>query len=148
MSTYCTIAYATTYFTTRLNTNPWDEASTSDRTAALTMATEAIDRLNFLGSKASDSQELQFPRGDDTTVPTDIQKACAEIALALLDGVDPELEMEGLTVVSQGYSNVRSTFDRTRVPEHIVAGIPSITAWRYIKPFLRDIQNVDVMRVS
>jgi len=148
MSMYTTISETNTYFETRLHTDAWDEASTTERTAALTMATEAIDRLNFLGKMAEDDQELQFPRDEDTDVPNDIKKACSEIALALLDGVEPEMEFENLGLVSQGYSNVRSTYDRSRAPEHIVAGIPSITAWRYLKPYLRDYRSVQIHRVS
>ena len=148
MSAYTDETYVNTYFATRLNTDAWDESSTADRTAALTMATEAIDRLNLRGDLADDDQELQFPRDADTDIPADIKKACAEIALALLDGVDPDLEFENLGMTSQGYSNVRSTYDRSRAVEHVVAGIPSITAWRYIKPYLRDGHSVRVHRVS
>jgi len=145
---YATIAWCTTYFSTVLNVEPWTEATDAERTAALTMATDAIDRLNFLGEKTDSSQTNQFPRDADTIVPEDIQKASAEIALRLLDGVDPEIEFEQLGMVSQGYANVRSTYDRSQPPPHIVAGIVSITAWRFLKPYLRDWRGVKVNRVS
>lgn len=148
MPAYISISAATDYFANRLNTDPWDDASEIDAEKALNMATDAIDRLNFLGEKTDSSQENQFPRSGDVTVPTDIQEACAEIALRLLDGVDPELEFENLTMVSQGYANVRSTYDRSSPLEHIVAGIPSITAWRKIKPYLRDARGIGVNRVN
>ena len=145
---YITEADAQTYFNGKLNTEAWDDASSADRVKALTMATEAIDRLNFRGTKTDDAQALQFPRDDDTIVPTDIQYACAELALRLLDGVDPELEFENLRMVAQGYSNVRSTYDSGQTARHIIAGIPSITAWRYILPYLRDHVSVSLSRVS
>ncbi len=145
---YISIVDAQTYFDAHLNTEAWDNADTSDRTAGLTMATEAIDRLNYLGQKTDSAQENQFPRDADTEVPDDIQKACAELALSLLDGVDPELEFEQLNMVSQGYANVRSTYNRDTPPPHVVAGIVSITAWRYIKPYLRDVKSVNMHRVS
>lgn len=148
MSAYIEIDEAQEYFDLRLHTNAWDEAEDIDRTKALETATRLIDRLNFLGSKTDDSQELQFPRGEDIDVPQDIKFACAEIALRLLDGFDPELEYENLLIISQGYSNVRSTYDRSRIPEHIAAGIPSIVAWRYIKPYIRDAQVVDLSRAT
>ena len=148
MPAYISVSAATDYFANRLNTQPWDDAVGTDCEKALNMATDAIDRLNFLGEKADSSQENQFPRLGDTEVPQDIQEACAEIALRLLDGVDPELEFENLTMVSQGYANVKSTYDRTNAPEHIVAGIPSITAWRKIKPYLRDFRSISMNRVS
>jgi len=148
MANYADSSFCDTYFTTKLNTESWDEASDEEKTAALTMATDSIDRLNYLGEKTDPDQENQFPRDADTIVPEDIQKACAEIALRLLDGVDPEIEFENLSMVSQGYANVRSTYDRSQLPPHLVAGIVSVTAWRFLKPFLRDWRGLAINRVS
>ena len=145
---YLSLSAASDYFATRLNTQAWDSASDENAENALIMATEAIDCLNFYGKKAVESQDHQFPRYGDTLVPQDIQEACADIAIRLLDGVDPELEMENLTMTSQGYANVKSTYDRSTPPEHIVAGILSITAWRKIKPYLLDSRSVTINRVS
>ncbi len=98
---------------------------------------------------AEASQELEFPRGGDTEVPLAIRRACYEIAHSLLDGKDPELELENLGIVSQGYSSVRTTFSRTHVPvEHIVNGVASSLAWRLLLPFLRDDDAIRVSRVS
>ena len=148
MQPYITAVEGDTYFSTRLNTDVWDDSSTAEKEAAIFMSTDAIDRLNYLGSKTDDSQENQFPRDDDTVVPQDIKDATAELAQRLLDGVDPELEFENLGMVSQGYANVRSTYDRSRTSEHIAAGIPSITAWRKIRPYLRDPRGLELTRVS
>ena len=148
MANYMDIADGDTYFNTRLNSESWDNASDSDKTAALTMATEAIDKLNYLGEMTESDQANQFPRDADTVVPDDIGKASAEIALMLLDGFDMELEFEQLNMVSQGYANVRSTYDRTTPPPHIVAGIASSVAWRYLKPYLRDVNSLSINRVS
>ncbi len=98
---------------------------------------------------AETSQELEFPRGADTEVPEAIRRACYEIAHTLLDGKDPELELENLGIISQGYASVRTTFSRTHVPvEHIVNGVPSAMAWRLLVPFLRDDDAIRVSRVS
>jgi hypothetical protein len=145
---YATEAEAVLYFSGRLNADAWDDADSYERDKALINATRIIDRLNFKGAKTVATQVLQFPRDNDTVVPDDIKSACSEIALALLDGVDPELEFENLNMVSQGYANVRSTYDRNLPSEHIAAGIPSVSAWRYLKPYLRDVNAVDVSRVS
>jgi hypothetical protein len=145
---YIDVSAAGSYFADRLNTEAWDNADPADQYKALKMATDAIDRLNFLGEKTDDTQVNQFPRSGDTEMPQDIEEACADLAIRLLDGVDPELEFENLTMVSQGYANVRSTYDRTNPPEHIVAGIPSVTAWRKLKPYLRDVRGVGLNRVS
>ena len=142
----------------RLNVEAWDDAVDEDGSSfgepntltykALTMATSAIDRLNYQGTKTDLDQVNQFPRDDDTVVPADIGQACFEIALALLDGVDPQLEGENLGMTSQGYANVRSTYDREVPVPHIVAGIPSLTAWRFIVPYLRDTGYFNIMRTS
>jgi hypothetical protein len=148
MAAYATIAEGDTYFSERLNADAWDDASDSDKTKGLAQATKIIDQLNYRGEKASSTQDNQFPRDDDTAVPQDIKDACCEIALALLDGVDPELEADNLRMTSQGYANVRSTYDVVAASEHLLAGVPSITAWRYLKPYLKDANAVDLSRVS
>ena len=148
MSQYTTITEAQTYFDGRLNTEAWDDADKTKRDKSLKHATSLIERLNFTGDKADEDQVLQFPRGDDTTVPTDIQYACAELAMALLDGVDPDLELENLGMVSQGIASIRSTYDVSRPSEHILAGIPSASAWRFLKPYLRDPLTVNLDRVG
>jgi hypothetical protein len=148
MSNYLTIAEAQTYFDGRLNTEVWDDATEDDQTKSLTMATKTLDRLNYLGTKTDANQDNQFPRFQDATIPQDIKDACAEIALAFLDGVDPELEYESLLMMQQTFDVVKTTYDRTMVQEHIIAGVPSIVAWRLIKPYLRDNRSIDLSRVS
>ena len=145
---YLTIAEASEYFSKRLNTDPWDDATTANRTKALEQATTIIDRLNFLGDRAEDNQVTEFPRGDDTEVPADIKKATAEIALALLDGVDPELEFENLNMTAHKYGPAQSNYQRDTLPIHTLAGVPSITAWRFLVPFLRDQQCIALDRCS
>lgn len=98
---------------------------------------------------ADAAQVHEFPRGTDTVVPDAIVMACYEIAYSLLDGKDPEIELENLGVESHGYSSVRTSYSRTHVPvEHIVNLVPSAIAWRLLRPFLRDDQAVKLARVS
>lgn len=148
MSSYATESEAQTYFDSRLHTEPWDDASTTDRSKALAQATKIIDRLNFSGEKTESTQELQFPRGGDTEVPQDIKDASAEIALALLDGVNPDLEYENVFMTSQGYGGIRSSYDRRVKPPHVLAGVPSFIAWTYLKPYLIDGLNIELHRTS
>lgn len=151
MTPYASVSQAQDYFDDRLNTSAWDAHTLSgddSQEKALKQATRIIDRLNYIGSKVDEAQEHQFPRGDDTVVPDDIINACAEIALALLDGVDPEIEMENLNMTSEAYGQVKVSYDRTQPAEHILAGVPSATAWRFLKPYLRDHRNVVLSRVS
>lgn len=145
---YGTHTAAIVYFNERLDTRVWDEALYNDRISALIMATRAIDKLNFAGDKNDADQTLQFPRGDDTLVPTEVEYATYEVALVLLDGYSPDQEVETLGVLSESYSGVRTTYDVGHVNEHIRAGIPSIEAWEYLRPFLRDPTRVRLSRVS
>ena len=145
---YGTISRASTYFENRLGTQAWDDATANDRQSSLIMATRAIDKLNFAGDKADTDQELQFPRNDDTEVPIEVEYACYEIALCLLDGYSQEQEVETLGVLSETYSGVRTTYDAYYVNEHKRAGIPSIEAWELLKPFLRDPRQLRMSRVS
>jgi len=172
-SYYGTLVEANEYFDNRLHEEAWSNALASDRPKALMKASKLIDALNFKGYKAAvvailfdedwnelditdeelreaeASQELEFPRGDDVEVPDAIKITCWEIAHSLLDGVDPDLEVENLGVVSQGYASVRTTYARNQLQiEHLMHGIPSATAWRYLKPFLRDADAVKLNRVD
>ena len=126
----------------------WVGAARDGQRRGLARATEISDRLNVIGCKADDVQVNQFPRGTDTVVPDDVQKASAEIALALLDGVEPEMEFENLSLRSQGYGSVRSSFDKSLPAPNIVGGVPSITAWRYLAPYLRAPNTFDIFRTS
>lgn len=134
------------YFDERLAISAWTAATTADQVKALKMATKAIDRLSFTGEKNDAEQEHQFPRGDDTEVPQDILDATCELALALLDGVDPNLEIEVLSQTQGGIEGARVSRDTSYVQPHIRAGIPSIQAWTLLLPFLRDPNDGDLSR--
>jgi hypothetical protein len=120
---------------------------------------------------ADASQSLEFPRGNppngsrtleigvvnsvvtpdppDTAVPEAIRIACYEIAHSLLDGKDPERELENLGISSHGFEGVRTAYDRSMIPvDHIVNGVPNALAWRLIQPFLRDDNAIHLSRVS
>lgn len=146
MTPYITISDASIYFSERLHTEVWDEASDTDRLKALIMATRAIDKLNFIGEQTEVDQELQFPRGGDSAIPAAIQEATCELALRLLDGIDADMEIENVRTNSSGISSVNNTYDARVVPEYVLAGIPSPTAWQMLKPYLRDARELSVTR--
>lgn len=148
MSNYATAAEGDTYFSTRLRTAPWDDATSNEQERALTMATKIIDQLNYLGTKTDDAQDNQFPRDDDTDVPQAIKDACCEIALALLDGVEPDKEYENAFKTSNSYGGVRTTFDGKAVPDYVIAGVPSFSAWKLLLPFLRDPRAIRLRRAD
>ena len=166
---YGTLAEADSYFASRLHERAWFDADPADRPKALWAATQIIDALNYKGNKhnvytlllanpsasqdeiraAEANQPLEFPRGADTTVPEAVRIAAFEIAHALLDGKDPELELENLAVNSMGYGAVKTSYERSQLPiEHIVNMVPSSVAWRLLKPFLRDSDALKLLRLS
>ncbi len=165
------IAEATSYFAQRLHETAWSAANDADREKSLIAARGIIDALNYKGVKhsvytlcgssdttgvalediqaAEVSQPLEFPRGDDTLVPEAIRIAEYEIAYALLDGKDPELELENLAISAMGYGTVKTTYERSQLPiEHIINLVPSSVAWRLLKPFLRDSDALHLSRMS
>lgn len=139
--------YADDYFYTNTKYDIWDAADAITKLRALITATSAIERLNFCGTKTNNNQSLQFPRDKDTEIPDNIEYACYEEALLLVDGSNVEFEQANLSATSQGISSVRRTYDRTSVPENVRAGILSYTAWAFLKPFLRDPNEIIISRV-
>lgn len=154
MSAYDTYINADTYFVNRLHVIAWRSASTANKTIALAEATQRINHLRFSGIKVEIGQELEFPRyyGDDPegdeVIPDDIKIATYELAFALLDGVDPDLEYENLRVTQSVYSSVRITQSPTDIPPHTAAGIPSVLAWRHLLPYLAPDRTIRMHRVS
>lgn len=163
------IAEANEYFAQRLHETAWSDATDANREKALIAARGVIDGLSFKGVKATvyallqtnpsatlieiqaaeAAQALEFPRGTDTIVPEAIRIAGYEIGYALLDGKEPELELENLAVSAMGYGAVKTSYERSQLPiEHIINMCPSSTAWRLLRPFLRDSDALKLSRLS
>ena len=175
---YGSIDDAANYFANRLHAGAWNEADPADRPKALWAATQIIDTLNFKGVKhpvwklfqeytaphrspfypeptpkqirqAMLSQPSEFPRDSDTTVPSEIVQACYELAFSLLDGKDPEMELEALGINQLAYGQVQTSFNRQQVPlEHLVNGVPNALAWRLIRPFLASPDEIKLTRIG
>ena len=148
MADYITEGEGTTYMGERLNADAWTAASSGDRVKAIKMATKIIDHLNYIDDLLVSTQVNQFPRTNQVAVPQDIKDACAEMALALLDGVDPELEHENLYMTQFSFVNAKIVYDRENPAPHIRSGVPSMIAWRLLSPYLRDPQQIIVSRDS
>lgn len=163
------LAEATEYFSHRLHETAWSDATDTDREKALIAARGIIDALNYKGNKASvhalllatpsasqeqiqaaeASQPLEFPRGADTSVPAEVRIAGYEIGYALLDGKDPEVELESLAISAMSYGAVKTSYERSQLPiEHVINMVPSSVAWRLLKPFLRDADALKLSRTS
>lgn len=174
MSYYGTLNEANDYFASRLYTDAWDQASTSNRIKALQQATRIIDSLNYKGVKASvydilytddvrvspeptedeiitadRLQTLEFPRGKDADVPEEIEWACYETAFALLEGFNPDTAADELRVIKQSYAAVGTTYaEGEQASEYLLFGIPNGTVWRWLKPRLVDASSIRLRRVN
>lgn len=148
MSQYINLTDANTYFEDlRFETDAWDSASDAEKNKALSIATADIDRLNFYGIKAVKTQELEFPRKGQTAVPKEIGYACCEQAYCYLDNMDQDFEFDQLRETGYGYASLRSNTDAHIESEHKQAGILSVKAWRYLKPFLASVRDIKFKRV-
>ena len=144
---YGTLLEAEAYFAdVRLNAEAWDESQEATRLKALKSATVKIDRLSYKGTQTNVGQVREWPRNGATEVIDDIKIACFEIALALLDGVDPDLEEEALGSMTDAYATIRITSDPTIRKDHVKAGIPSTEAWKHLLPYLSDPLNLHIKR--
>jgi hypothetical protein len=98
---------------------------------------------------ADAAQTLEFPRGQDTTVPQEIEWATYEVALALIEGFDPEDAADRMNVIRQAYSAVRTTYDNSSdMAEYLVYGIPTARVWQWLKPYLVDSRIIRMRRAD
>lgn len=148
MTPYITVYDADTYFLTRFPSDEWDSASADNKEKALAHASRLIDTLNFIGDRHLDTQDMEFPRGDDIVVTESVKLATCEIAIALLSGRDIEYEQENLSNKIVLLDNNRLGSDPAAVDLPKVHGIPSRTAWDYLRPFLRDGSSFTITRVD
>jgi len=154
MAAYISVDDADTYFETRLAADNWTDADDDIKLSALTMATQNIDRLNFMGFKSDPDQTNKFPRiysADDdpeTDVPEEIIVACCEEALALLNGKEVERDLEAININHVTMGRTSYGKDVSFIPEHLTSGIASALAWQYLKPFLRDPRSVVMQRIN
>ena len=166
---YGTVSEADAYFSHRLHSTKWAGAFKEN---SLIAATRIVDALAYKGDKhsvwtlwqgytwpivptqllihaAELAQVRQFPRDNDTVAPEDIRAAVYEIAYALLDGKDPELELQALAIRHQSYGPVSTTYNREQLPqEHTENGVPSVIAWRLLRPYLRTVNEFGLSRVN
>lgn len=147
-NSYLTIAEGDAYAATRMNSEAWEQSNNDQKTKAILTATRQIEQLNFAGDKVDEDQPLEFPRGEQTTIPNNIKIACFEIAIALLDGADLETESRNLSRTSSGYAQTRVNYTREFIQEALANGIVSYLAWSYLKPYLRDTRSIVLSRVN
>ena len=146
---YGSIAGADRYFSEVLYGQLWSLTSLERKNKALVQATRMLESLPFYGNKAEETQALSFPRNSLTVTPVEVEQATYELANALLKGADAETERRQLFVKSRKFGRIQTDFDWANgVPEHIVAGIPCLEAWRLIRPYLSPNLSLTLRRGS
>jgi hypothetical protein len=145
---YLTVEEAQVIVNARMNTESWDTASYADKTKALNKASEMVDNLSYIGERYLSTQEHAFPRGSVDVVPVPILKSIVVLAIALLDGMNPDNEANNVTISSQRIGIAGTTYDRSFVPEYLSTGIPCAEAFNFLKPYLRDSASLNMIRVN
>ena len=93
-NSYLSVSAADTIANTMLATLKWGTATTDNKGRALINATRYLDQLEWIGSRATTTQALDWPRKeatcgdkdyDDDEVPPEIQYAAFDLADALLN---------------------------------------------------------------
>jgi len=145
--TYVDIAYGDNYFSYRLFSDPWNQATSEEKQSALTMATRAIDHLPLRRSKLDTDQVLAFPRTGQTAVPDRVKFCCCEEALSLLAGNNPEEEAEYLGITGESFSGVSTNYDSNRVVVWKDFGFTSKKAFEYIYPYIDNLTTFRIDRI-
>jgi hypothetical protein len=92
-NSYLTVAQADDLADDYLGTLKWSSATTDNKGRALIMATRYLDQLSWIGTRASTTQALAWPRTDaacgewsysSTVIPDPIRQGCFDLAEALL----------------------------------------------------------------
>ena len=92
-NSYLTVAEGDAYAALELRTLSWSTATTDNKGKAVIAATAALDQLEWVGTKASTTQALLWPRAeaacgekayDDDELPLELKRATFELANSLL----------------------------------------------------------------
>jgi len=151
---YLLEAEADEYFATILDEDAWVEATSANKLKALKMATSKVNLLPYIGIPSTTTNA--FPReayynaevGDNGVVPNAVKKACCELALALLDGVNLDEEFSDQKIISEGFSSVRATYSKDFNEHHKLLGLTR-KAYLYLLPWLDlGINPVNLTRIT
>lgn len=125
-NSYCEVAFADDYFTTRLNSEWWGLLSPTEKQAYLVTSTLALETyVDWKGAPESDEQALHFPadgvdcKGNDfpdAEIPLAVQRAVCEQA-SFYNGLDatelPVALLQGIASAKVGSLQVK--FDKANV---------------------------------
>ncbi len=138
---YCTRAEADAYHLARVHSDDWTSATTTDKDAAIVMATRLLDSMyEWDLFPVNTTQALQWPRAGipaanklrailPTEIPVELKNATAEFARQLIvedRSLDNDVETQGLTSLRAG--SVALTFkndvNAKIVPDAVVFLLP------------------------
>lgn len=166
LSYYGSYLLAANYFLT--NTD-WTGETVANQLISLVKASRAIDVLNFSGLVTLQGQPQQFPRtwppdigpwpltaivdqsitsNPNYDIPDDVINATYEEALSLIQGNDASDNILELPFLSKGIGSARVTYDRSFALPNLRAGITSPTAWALLQPYLQDVNDLTLNRVT
>jgi hypothetical protein len=145
-TSYCSLVFANAYHLKNKRTAAtWAALSDTQKEYRLEHATELIDReCYFAGYPAHTiptEQGLQWPRYDavdrnrvdvlSTTIPEDLQRATADLAVRLEQKDLDKEPTRGILSVGAGQNAVAVTFDPYREPSVLVRSVMN-----FLRPFL------------
>ncbi len=148
---YITEADADIHFGEKTNTSVWDNTASPDKVKALKEATRLIDDLNFVGEKNDPiNQVREFPRNDDVVVPEEVQRATAEVAIALLAGTTLTSLNSTVGKTAESIGDASVSYDsggRQRVLATNL-GLVSPEAARLLREWIIDPREIEFERVG
>ncbi len=146
---YADYTYADAYFAERVGADDWTSFTTAQKTKALKHATRLIDRLDLVLEKTDESQDNEFPRGGETSVPEEVLMACCEQALELLRGSLPEDEVKAAGVTSESVGDTSRSYGSgaaSMVGES--SGLTSVAAAQLMRDWIEDPHEMTLVRDS
>ena len=132
-NSYVTLAETESYLEGRLSVTTWDAASDDNKNRAIRMATDELDKSQFVGTRTTEDQRLQWPRYetydhdgwiyDSDVIPRPVKEAAFELALALTDGTfsvipDSLAQFENVKVGSLDVTP-RGNYKPTKWPDNV-----------------------------
>ena len=143
---YNSIATALAYLqANKLYIDAWTEEEEPQHTIALNMAFNIIEQLPYKGYRSVEDQDNSFPRDGETTVPTKVLWAEAEIAYSILDDIDPESEARQGEIKAASFTTIKTTYGSHALWR--AYGVPSATAWKYLTPYISFSETIELAKV-
>ena len=134
---WVTLDEADTYLESVMITEPWDLSTDPLRTKAIKASQKIIEALNTVGILDENNEPVAL-----------IKDATIEIALKLLDGVDPETELYNYTIKEMEFDRLKQTNKSGETPLHVIAGVPSVIAFNILRRFMPDLTTVRLSRTD